>query len=73
MNAKSIAAVILIAVGVIALSYQGFSYTTREKAVDLGPLQIVTEEEHTLPIPPILGGACLVAGIALLLLKTKSR
>lgn len=73
MNAKSIVAVILIAVGVIALSYQGFSYTTREKAVDLGPLQIVTEETHTLPIPPILGGACLVAGIALLLLNQKGR
>jgi hypothetical protein len=71
MNPKTIASVILIAVGVIALSYEGFSYTTREKAVDLGPLQIVTEEKHTLPIPPILGGVCMVAGLALLLWKPR--
>lgn len=73
MNPKTIAAILLIVAGTIALAYQGFSYTTREKAVDLGPLQIVTEEKHTLPIPPILGGIAIIAGVALLVWNPKRR
>ena len=37
MNIKTIAAVILIAAGIVVLAYQGITYTTREKVVDLGP------------------------------------
>jgi len=66
VNSKTIVAIALIALGIIALTYQGFSYTTREKAVDLGPLQIVKEERHRLPIPPIIGAIALVAGLGLL-------
>lgn len=71
MNPKNIVAIILIAVGVIALAYQGFTYTTREKAVDIGPLQIVTEEKHTMPIPPIIGSIALVIGLGLLVWNQK--
>ena len=71
MNPKTIIGVILIIVGVVALSYQGFSYTTREKAIDLGPLQVIAEEKHTVPIPPILGGIALVVGIGLLVWNPK--
>jgi uncharacterized membrane protein HdeD (DUF308 family) len=71
MNPKTIAGIILIVVGVVALSYQGFTYTTREKAIDLGPLQVTAEEKHTVPIPPILGGIALVAGIGLLVWNPK--
>lgn len=71
MNSKNIVALILIAVGVIALAYQGFTYTTREKAVDIGPLQIVTEEKHTLPIPPIIGAIAFVSGLGLLVWNQK--
>ena len=66
MKTQSTLGIILIVLGVIALGYQGFSYTTREKAVDLGPLQITTEERHTIPVPPIIGALALVGGIALL-------
>jgi hypothetical protein len=71
MNPKTIASIILIVVGIVALSYQGFTYTTREKAIDLGPLQVTAEEKHTVPIPPILGGIALVAGIGLLVWNPK--
>jgi len=71
MNPKTIASIILIVVGVAALSYQGFTYTTREKAIDLGPLQVTAEEKHTVPISPILGGIALVAGIGLLVWNPK--
>jgi hypothetical protein len=57
---------VLIVLGVIALAYQGISYTTREKAVDIGPIEITTEEKHTLPLPPILGVIAIAGGIWLL-------
>jgi hypothetical protein len=56
----------LIALGLIALVYQGVTYTTREKVVDLGPLKITAEKEKTLPLSPILGGLALAGGIVLL-------
>jgi len=61
-----IAAVVLILAGVAALAYGGFTYTTRKKAVDLGPLQIETKSSHTVLIPPLLGVAGILVGGALL-------
>jgi hypothetical protein len=34
---------ILIAVGIIALAYQGIRYTTRERVIDLGPIQVTAD------------------------------
>lgn len=59
-------AIALIVVAVIAFAYQGISYTTREKVVDLGPLQMTAERTRTLPLTPIVGTVALVGGIALL-------
>lgn len=59
-------AILLVVAGVIALAYQGFTYTTREKAVDLGPFQITADKSRTIPLPPIVGIAMLGAGIFLL-------
>jgi hypothetical protein len=55
--------------GVLALAYGGFSYTTREKIVDIGPIEATAETEEHVPLPPILGGAALVGGIVLLVLS----
>lgn len=65
MKPTSIVGIILIAVGIIALAYGGFSYTKREKVIDAGPLQVSADREKTVPLPPILGGICLVGGIIL--------
>ncbi len=71
MRTQSIVGILLIVLGVIAFAYQGFSYTTTEKAVDLGPIQINTEREHTFPLPPVVGGIALIGGIALLVVGGK--
>ena len=71
MKGKPLVGIVLIIIGVVALAYQGFTYTTREKAVDLGPIQITAEKEHTVPLPPILGVAALAGGIALLVMGKK--
>jgi uncharacterized membrane protein YidH (DUF202 family) len=66
-----IVGIILIAIGIIALAYGGFSYTTREKVIDAGPLQVSADRQKTVPFPPILGGLCLVGGIILVLVGNK--
>ncbi len=59
--------VVLIVLGIIGLAYGGFTWTTREKVVDAGPIQISGDKTHSLPLPPIAGGICLIAGVVLLL------
>jgi uncharacterized membrane protein len=66
-----IVGIILIAIGIIALAYGGFSYTKREKVIDAGPLQVSADREKTVSFPPILGGLCLVGGIVLVLVGNK--
>jgi uncharacterized membrane protein YidH (DUF202 family) len=66
-----IVGIVLIAIGIIALAYGGFSYTKREKIIDAGPLQVSADREKTIPFPPILGGICLVGGIILVLAGNK--
>ncbi|MBU4262991.1 MAG: DUF3185 domain-containing protein [Proteobacteria bacterium] len=72
MKTYTVLAVILIALGIVAFAYQGISYTTRENVVDLGPIQMTAERTRTLPLPPIVGGICLVGGIVLLVLGRKN-
>jgi hypothetical protein len=55
----------LILLGIVALSYERITYTTKEKIIDIGPLQATTEKEKSIPLPPLLGGLALVAGIGL--------
>ena len=58
--------IILIVIGIIAFTYQGITYTTKEKVVDIGPIQMTADKTKTIPLPPILGGFALVGGIVLL-------
>ena len=63
--------IVLIALGLIAFVYQGITYTTREKVVDLGPLKITAQNEKTIPLPPILGGLALAGGIVLVVVAAR--
>jgi len=72
MKTNTLIAVILIAIGIVAFAYQGITYTTREKVVDLGPIQMTAEKEKTFPLPPVVGIATLVGGIVLLVLGKKN-
>jgi hypothetical protein len=71
MRPKMIIAIILIALGIVAFAYQGITYTTREKVVDLGPIQMTAEKTKTLPLPPIVGAIALVGGIVLLVVGSR--
>jgi hypothetical protein len=56
----------LIVLGLIGLAWGGFTYTTRKKVLDVGPIQATREEHHTVPVPPIAGAISLVGGILLI-------
>jgi len=65
--------VLLIVFGVLALAYGGFSYTKREKVLDLGPIEATKEEHKTGPISPIVGAAAVVGGIVILATGSRTR
>ena len=64
--------VILVVFGLIGLAWGGFTYTTREKVVDIGPIHATRDETHHVPLSPILGVVALVGGVALLLAGKKA-
>lgn len=57
---------VFIIIGVLALVYQGFTYTQTKQDAQIGNLTIQHDETKTLPLPPIVGGVFIVAGVAAL-------
>ena len=73
MRLITVVALILVTIGIVALAYQGITYTTRDKVVDLGPLKVEAKREKTIPLPPVLGAIALVGGIVLVAVGARSR
>ena len=71
MKSATLVGVILIVLGVVAFAYQGITYTSREKIIDLGPIQATAETKKTIPLSPVLGGLALVGGIVLVIVGAK--
>lgn len=71
MKPVTIVGVALIILGVLALAYQGVTYTTREKIIDLGPLKASVDKERTIPLPPILGVLALAGGVVLVVVGAR--
>ena len=71
MKPAVIVGVILIILGVVALAYQGITYTTQEKVVDLGPLKVEAKKDKTIPLPPLLGALLLVGGVVLVAVSAR--
>jgi hypothetical protein len=63
MGGRTILGIVLVVIGLFALAYQGLTYTTHKKVLDIGPIQATKEEHHTILLPPILGALALVGGI----------
>jgi len=62
----TIIGIVLIVIGLVALVYQGITYTTREKVIDIGPLEATAEKEKTIPLSPALGAVAIVGGVVLI-------
>jgi hypothetical protein len=65
--------IVLIAVGLVSLAYQGITYTSRETVLDLGPIKATADTQKTIPLSPILGGLALAGGVTLLAGAWRSR
>jgi hypothetical protein len=57
--------VLLIVLGLVGLAYGGFTYTTREKVLDIGPIEATKDKTRSVPLPPIAGALALISGVVL--------
>jgi drug/metabolite transporter (DMT)-like permease len=65
MKPATIIGILLIVVGVVGFALGGFSFTNKEKVLDVGPIEATAKDKDTVPIPPILAGLALVGGLVL--------
>ena len=65
--------IVLIVLGVVALAYQGITYTSREKIIDIGPIHATADTKKTIPLSPILGGVALAGGIVLAIIGIRAK
>jgi uncharacterized membrane protein HdeD (DUF308 family) len=72
MKTAPLLGVVLIVLGVLALAYQGITYTTHKKVLDIGPLQATEEQHKTIPLPPVLGAIALMGGVVLVIAGRKT-
>jgi hypothetical protein len=71
MKLMTLVGVALIVLGVLALAYQGITYTTREKVIDVGPLKATVDKEKSIPLPPIAGVLAIAGGVALVIVGNR--
>jgi len=62
---------VLIVLGVLALIYQGFTYTETKQDAQIGSLKIQHNETESVPLPPIVGTVFIVAGVAALVIGSR--
>ena len=67
MKPMTLVGLLLIVVGLVALVYQGFTYTTRETVIDIGPIHATADREKTFPLPPVMGIVAVAGGVALMM------
>lgn len=69
---EKIVAIVLIVIGIVGLGYGGITWTRQAKVAEVGDLHLTHDKTESLPIPPVVGGICLVAG-AIILMKGSRR
>jgi len=73
MKSITVLGILLAVLGVLALVYQGFSYTRQEKVLDMGPIHATADTREHVPLPPIVGGMALAVGAVLLAIGAKRK
>jgi hypothetical protein len=73
MKSITILGIVLAVLGVLALLYQGFSYTHTEKVLDVGPIHATRDDREHIAVPPIVGALILAGGVALLVIGAKQK
>ncbi len=73
MKPISLAGIVLIVLGALALAYQGINYTQRETVLDVGPIHATADTQKHIPLPPVIGGLAILGGVFLLFAGTKNK
>ena len=71
INPITVVGIALIVLGIVAFAYEGITYTSREKIIDIGPIQATADTQKTIPLSPLLGGLVLAGGIVLVVVGAK--
>lgn len=71
MKPLTLLGIVLVVAGLAALAYQGFTYTSRDTVLDVGPITATADRQHRVAVPPWLGGVAVVGGIALIVMGTR--
>jgi TRAP-type C4-dicarboxylate transport system permease small subunit len=71
MNSLKGIALALIAAGVLALVYGGFTYTKKTHETKIGPIEFAVKEKETVNVPLWAGVGAIVVGGALLFARPK--
>ena len=71
MRPGTVLGALLILAGVIALSLGGFSFTTRDKVAEVGPVEVTGQQRRSMPLPPLLGGLAIVGGVVLIVVGSR--
>lgn len=72
MNPKTVIGIVLIIIGILSLGYQGITYTTHKKVLDIGPVEATKTEHKSIPLPPIVGILALAGGVIVLAADRKT-
>ena len=73
MKPVTLIGIVLLVLGVLALAYQGISYTRQEKILDIGPIHATAEKHERIPLPPVVGGLAMAGGIVLLIMGARQK
>lgn len=73
MSALKVAAIVLIAAGVLGLAYGSFSFTKETHEAKIGPLELSVKDKQTVNVPVWAGVGAIVIGGALLVFGDRKR
>ena len=73
MSARRIIGLVLMVLGIVALAWGGVFWTDRDTVLDVGPLEVQTEEREGFAVPPVLGVIALIGGIVMLAIPDRRR
>jgi uncharacterized membrane protein len=65
--------IILIVLGILMFVFGTVTFTSKEKVVDAGPVEINKKEKHTIAWPGYAGGVIALAGVVVLLTSSKRK
>jgi hypothetical protein len=72
MRPLSIFAIVLIVGGIVGLIVENVTWTEKKEVVDIGPVEIQSEEQKSIPIPTIAGVIAIIVGLGLIVIDRRA-